>query len=133
MPKRAVIVALTAAALAVGVARAAAAQDAAEAAIILGGAGQSQAGAQRSLGAAIANSFNSAGNAIGAANAGTVARGHTSSTARPRTGAAQALAVSRDPLMGTHAPTYRLSNGASIRVSGGLRPEPGATCVKDCP
>jgi hypothetical protein len=109
----------------------AAAQDAAETAIILGGAGHS-AGAQGSLGAGIANSLNAAANTIQTANAGT-ARGPTSSTARPRARAAQATLVSGDPLAGTNAPTYEVANGASIRVSGGLRPEPGATCVKNCP
>jgi hypothetical protein len=131
MAKRAGL-AVLAAGLSLGVIRVASAQDAAETAIILGGTGQS-AGAQRSLGAGIANSFNAAANTIGTASAGRVAQGQTSSTSRPRARAAQAPLVSGDPLAGTNAPTYNEPNGASIRVSGGLIPKPAITCVKDCP
>src|SRR5579864_6624161 len=134
MAKRTIPVVLAAAVIAIGMVRTAGAQDAAESAIILSGGGPSQAGAQRSLSAAIANGFNSAGSAIGAANGNTVVRRHTSWTARPRDRAARATAVSplSDPLADTNAPTYQLANGASIRVSGGLRPEPNTTCVRNC-
>jgi hypothetical protein len=36
-------------------------------------------------------------------------------------------------LEGTDAPTYRLGNGASIRVSGTLIQDSGTSCVKNCP
>ena len=43
------------------------------------------------------------------------------------------LRAAVDPLAGTSAPTYRLSNGASIRVSGdGFTPAAGARCVRNC-
>jgi hypothetical protein len=35
-------------------------------------------------------------------------------------------------LKGTDAPTYRVSSGASISVSGRLIQGPGATCVHNC-
>jgi hypothetical protein len=124
--------AVMAAVLWLGGARVAAAQDAAESAIILGGVEHS-AGAQSGLGAGIANSLNAAGNSIRTANTATEAQGQKSSAARPRARTAQAALVSGDPLTGTNAPTYAVAGGASIRVSGGLRPEPGATCIKDCP
>jgi hypothetical protein len=113
----------------VGASGDAVAQDAAESAIILSGVGHSQGSAQRSLGSAVANSINSAANTVRTTNA---------RPARSRRGhhAAQAFTIAPgnvDPLEGTDAPTYQLSNGASIRVSGGLRPVPQAACVKDCP
>jgi hypothetical protein len=133
MAQRIVLVLLASAALPVGPVSTAAAQDAAEAAI-LGGSGQAQAGASRSLGTAMSNSLNAAANAIGG---GTPNRGgtHSSSAAIARVRPAQAMIgspVSSDPLAGTDAPTYRLGNGSSIRVSGGLIPAANAACVRDC-
>lgn len=106
----------------------AAAQDAAETAIILGGTGASQGRAQKSLGSSIARSMGRAANAVASTN------GHGSSPAprRPRhakskTGGHFAIALPGDvdPLSATDAPTYKLENGASIRVSGGLRRNTG--------
>jgi hypothetical protein len=55
---------------------------------------------------------------------------------RPRKagGFAIALPADVDPLETTDAPTYVLGNGASIRVSGGLRqPAQPAACTTACP
>jgi hypothetical protein len=38
-----------------------------------------------------------------------------------------------DPLERTDAPKYELSNGASIRVSGGFRRPASAPCEGECP
>lgn len=119
--------------LSVGVFQEAVAQDAAETAIILGGVGHAQRGAS-SLGAAISQSFNNAGNAFRAPSARTVSHRPVSAAARSR--AAHAVPVveeSGDPFEGTNAPIYRLGNGASISASGGLTPEPNVRCVRDCP
>lgn len=100
------------------------AQDAAETAIILGGTGASQGRAQRALGSSISRSMGNAANAVAVAN-------QRSSYPTPRrqrrvntkTGGHFAIALPGDvdPLETTDAPTYRLTNGTSIRVSGGLR------------
>lgn len=122
--------ALCGALLAVGVPGAAAAQDAAETAQILAGTGQSQGGAARSLGGNISQSMNAASNAVRAARSGDApASGHRAAAAPQPFGIPENV----DFLEGTDAPTYRLGNGASIRVSGGLIAAPATTCVKDCP
>ncbi len=41
--------------------------------------------------------------------------------------------ASGDPLFGTDATTYRLWNGAIMRVSGVLWPSDAATCIAYCP
>lgn len=106
------------------------AQDAAESAILLGGSGTAQARAQRSLGSAIARSMGGAANAIRATSRAMPV--HARHNAR-RERTAIAIPGHVDPLEGTDAPTYRLENGASIRVSGGLRPGPQAACASGCP
>lgn len=121
-----------------------AAQDAAETAIILSGTGQAQGRAQRSLGQSISASMGNAANAVAATNR---ARSQAP-TYRPRarhsgkTGNfAIALPGDVDPLERTDAPSYALANGASIRVSGGLRrspplvtePDAAARCSGPCP
>lgn len=102
----------------------AAAQDAAETAVILSGTGQAQGRAQRSLGQSIARSM---GNAADAVAATTQARAPAPSNRRQarRSGGAGNFAIALpgdvDPLERTDAPRYDLANGATIRVSGGLR------------
>lgn len=111
------------------------AQDAAESAIILGGSAHSQVRAQRSLGAAVANSLGGASNVIASTNARSAAHENVTSNSRPDQRRAQALTAvppTGDPLKGIAAPTYKLSNGSSIRVSGGLRPAAQTTCVRYC-
>lgn len=111
-----------------------AAQDAAETAIILSGTGQGTGKASRSLGGSITRSMGNAANAINATNR---ARAQTPRSYRPQarrsrrggggSGFAIALPADVDPLETTDAPSYALENGATIRVSGGLRRpvEPG--------
>lgn len=101
------------------------AQDAAETAIILGGTGNAQGRAQRSLGSAIARGM---GNAAGAVAATTPARTpHGSTTQRSRShGRTQGnfaipLPGDVDPLAKTDAPSFKVGSGATLRVSGGLR------------
>jgi hypothetical protein len=123
------VAAICAAVLSVGVSCNALAQDAAETAIILSGSGHSQGGAARSLGSAISGSMDRAAATIEAS------RGGPYPANRRGAGTAHAPYVilgKGDPLAGTGEPTYRLSNGASIRVSGRLVQAPGTACVKDC-
>ena len=131
MAKRAVLAAL-ATMLWAGMFHQAMAQDGAETAIILGGAGHAQAGGS-SLGAAISRSFDSVGKALGRSSARAVP--HRPVYRMPRQRAAHAVAAMRetgDPFKGTDAPIYRLGNGAAISATGGLTPPPGARCVRDC-
>lgn len=119
-----------AALLSVGVSGNAAAQDAAETAQILSGTGQSQGRASRSLGSAISQSMNAARDAI----ATTRAAEPVTSRRRFRTAhEPYPIPANVDGLAGTDAPTYRLGNGSSIRVSGRLLQAPGTSCVSDCP
>ena len=103
------------------------AQDAAETAIILSGTGQGTGKASRSLGGSISRSMGNAANAINATNR---ARAQAPRSYRPQArrsrrgggaGFAIALPADVDPLETTDAPSYALENGATIRVSGGLR------------
>lgn len=133
MAKRAFLAAV-ATMLAVGVFHPAAAQDAAETAAILGGAGPSHSGAS-SLSAAISRTFENAGNAFRAPSARPVSHRAAYRPARPRA-VAHAVADAResgDPFEGTGAPIYRMGNGASISATGGFTPAADARCVKDCP
>jgi hypothetical protein len=132
MTKRAILAAL-AATFSIGAIHAAAAQDAAETAAILGGVGHA-GGSANSLGAAISRSFNNAGRAIGGSSVRTVSHTPASAAARHRvTHAVPVREASGDPFEGMNAPIYKLGNGASISASGGLTQEPNVSCVKDCP
>ncbi len=100
------------------------AQDAAETAIILGGTGAAQGRAQKSLGSAISRSMGNAANVLAAQRRAQQGVPHTPTRRPHRRGGAHfsiALPADVDPLANTDAPTYDLANGASIRVSGGLR------------
>lgn len=123
------LLAIGAAVLACGVAGGASAQDAAESAMILNGVGTGQAEAQRRMGASVSRSINSATNAVratgGAAPVRTRRRGNSAVSVGP-------VPATGDPLEGTDAPSYTLSNGASIRVSGTLRTDPGTRCTQGC-
>ncbi|MEP2612538.1 hypothetical protein [Marinobacter alexandrii] len=98
---------------------AAAAQDAAETAIILSGTGQGQARAAKSLGSSAAGSIGRAANAVSI----TQSQRSSPRRSRKRKGGhfSIALPADVDPLEGTDAPSYLLDNGSTIRVSGGLR------------
>lgn len=98
---------------------AAAAQDAAETAIILSGTGQAQTRAAKSLGSSAAGGIGRAANAV------SITQSQRSSPRRARSRKSGhfsiALPADVDPLEGTDAPSYLLENGSTIRVSGGLR------------
>ncbi|MCT2559374.1 hypothetical protein N0B51_10330 [Tsuneonella sp. YG55] len=100
------------------------AQDAAETAIILGGTGAAQGRAQKSLGSAISRSMGNAANVLATQRRARQGAPHRASP-RPRRHAGANFAIALpgdvDPLAETDAPRYDLANGASIRVSGGLR------------
>lgn len=116
--------------LAAGYADDVSAQDAAETAQILSGVGHSQGAASRSLGSAVSRRMNAANNAITA----TQQAGRTAPRSRPHLARVGAPTPSGgDLLEGTKAPTYKLGNGASIRVSGRMTRAPGTSCVKECP
>ena len=114
----------TAVVLAAGVA----AQDAAETAVILSTTGPSTGGASRSLGQNITQGIGGAAAAVAATNN---AR-RSGNGARPATRGGNTIAATGDPLEDTDASTYRLGNGATIRVSGGMRPATGTVCVEHC-
>lgn len=113
--------ALTATGTTANVARA---QAAAETAIITSGTGAPQARAARGLGSAISGALRRGGTTIRVQPRG-VRRGS------PRQGQDQALPEG-DPLEGTDAPAYTLSNGTTIRVSGGMRNAPSTRCTANC-
>ena len=108
----------------------AAAQAAAETAVILSGTGQGTGSAARSMGSAVANSINNAANQIQATRNG----GGGSGQGQSRTAqAGYVITVGGDALEGTDAPTYQMGNGASIRTSGSLRRPAAPTCSQNCP
>ena len=101
------------------------AQAAAETAIILGGTGTGQHRAQKSLGAAVGGAIGRAANAI--PSRGSSGPQGVRTSAPRRSSAANggkfsiALPGDVDPLENANVETHALSNGASIKVSGGLR------------
>jgi hypothetical protein len=98
--------------------------------VILSGSGQSTGRASRSLGSAISGSMNAAAREIQATRNAAPA---PSFRRRRAPGAAgQVIPPDADMLEGTDAPTYRLGNGASIRVSGRLIQGAGTTCAENC-
>ena len=100
------------------------AQAAAETAIITSGTGAPQARAARGLSSAISGALRRGSTTIRVQPRG-VRRGS------PRQGQDQALPEG-DPLEGTDAPAYTLSNGTTIRVSGGMRDAPSTRCTANC-
>ena len=108
----------------------AAAQDAAETAAVLSGSSQTGK-ASRSLGDAVAGSIGSATQQLRNQNARrTTTRARTRST-RQGSAPVQTLA-SGDPLENTDAAAYKVSSGATIRVSGRLNPSSAAKCSQNC-
>lgn len=110
---------------------AAAAQDAAESALILGGTGQATGSAQRNLGRSITGSINRASSALSTTRQARSVRPHAPSRRRGG-GGGYAVPAGFDALEGTDAETYDLANGSAIRVSGGFRPGQGSHCVENC-
>ena len=104
------------------------AQDAAETAIILSGTGAAQGKASRPLGSAAAISMGAAANAIRpVARPAPVIRRSSRRDQQVIT-----LAGDVDALENTESPTYKLANGASIRVSGRLRTQTATVCDDAC-
>lgn len=127
-----VILPIQAALLAFVLAVPASAQVAAETATILSGTGQATGRASRDLGSAVSGSINNAASQIRATQDGAAAPGrYRSRSAAQAEG--YAITSGGDALEGTDAPTYRMGNGASIRVSGSLRKSTAATCSENCP
>lgn len=107
-----------------------AAQDAAETAVILSGS-SGQGKAANSFGNAVRGSVNSAADAIRAAQR---QPSRTNARTRNRRGPLeiQASIPSNDPLENTDATRFQTGSGATISVSGRLRPSASARCVENC-
>ena len=108
------------------------AQAAAEEAVVLSGTSSGTGRASSELGNAISGS-------IGGATATIRTIPRSAPRGAPRRSRAGAvvvdgpLAADSDPLENTDAPAYQLSNGATIRVSGGMRNSASAKCKLNCP
>ena len=108
------------------------AQVAAEEAVVVSGTSAGTGRASSDLGSAISGSLNSATRTIQS-----IPRRAPRGTSRRSRGGAVVvgapLAADSDPLENTNAPAYELSNGATIRVSGGMRNSASAHCRLNCP
>ena len=120
------------AALAVSVSHAseAQAQVAAEEAVVVSGTSAGTGRASRGLRNAVRGSINGATAQIRSIPRGTPRRSTPRSRAAPAN--AGALPADSDPLENTDAPAYQLSNGATLRVSGGMRNSAAARCTQNC-
>ena len=107
-----------------------AAQDAAETAVILSGS-SGQGKAANSLGNAVRGSVNSAADAIRAAQRNS---SRSNARARNRRGPVQIQTAipTNDPLEDTDATRFQTGSGATISVSGRMRPSAAARCVENC-
>lgn len=107
----------------------AAAQDAAETAVILSGSGAAQSRAGGAMGSAISGAMNrAAGNISGTASP----RQSHRKKARGSAAVGGEVPAGVDPLEGSDAETLTTDTGATVSVSGGFRPsararEPQAT------
>ena len=108
-----------------------AAQDAAETAVILSGSsGQSKAA--NSLGNAVRGSVNSAADAIRAVPRNSSNRSTARTGNRRGPVQIQTAIPTNDPLENTDATRFQTGSGATISVSGRMRPSAGARCVENC-
>ena len=107
----------------------ASAQDAAETAVILSGS-SGQGKAANSLGNAVSGSVNSAADAIRS----TPRKPNRTATRRSnRRGPVQIQTLpTNDPLEGTDATSFQTGSGATISVSGRMRPSASARCIENC-
>lgn len=123
------IIGALALALAVSAPQSASAQDAAETAVILSGS-SGQGKAANSLGNAVRGSVNSAANAVRS----TPANNRRNATRRNRRGAPVQVQTlpTNDPLENTDATRFTTGSGATISVSGSMRPSASARCVENC-
>lgn len=105
------------------------AQDAAETAVILSGS-SGQGKAANSLGNAVRGSVNSAANTIRS----TPRKPNRAATRRNnRRGPVQIQTIpSNDPLEDTDATRFQTGSGATISVSGRMRPSATARCIENC-
>ncbi|TWJ06589.1 hypothetical protein [Altererythrobacter ishigakiensis] len=106
------------------------AQAAAEEAVVLSGTSAGTSRASRDLGNAVGGSIRGATRAIS-----TIPRAAPRGSPRRSRGGVVVdgpLAADSDPLENTNAPAYQLSNGATIRVSGGMRNSASAKCKLNC-
>ncbi len=114
------------------------AQDAAESATILSGTGQGTGAAARDMGGAVRDSISGAADAIAAtrsarsnaSGSGSSSRGSSSRSSGASTG--YWITSDVDALEGFAVPTYRLNNGAILKVSGILMATPDAACLRNC-
>ncbi|MXO96516.1 hypothetical protein GRI34_08830 [Erythrobacter aquimaris] len=112
-----------------GLSTPAAAQVAAEEAMILSGA-SGQGSAQRALSDSITGSVNSAAQALRAANSASSA-GTGPSSGSNSAGYAGSIPEG-DPLENTDAKAYQVQGGARIKVSGSFRPSQSTSCEQNC-
>lgn len=123
---------------AIAVAQPSFAQDAAESAVILSGTGERTGAAARSLGANSAGAIDRATNALRETRSGGANRSRRGRGAAASQSPAAAVSTSHrvyysgDPLEFMDVPTYRLSNGQSLRLSGSFIAIPPTECVKNC-
>jgi hypothetical protein len=119
--------------LSVGAPGSAAGQESGETAQINSGILQQQAGAERSLSAAIEQRMRASGDVLSAQRGAQGAAGRSASRP-PVSYQPYTIPANIDPLAGTDAPTYRiLGNGAVFRFSWSLSPSPNAVCIAFCP
>ena len=108
-----------------------AAQDAAETAVILSGSsGQSKAA--NSLGNAVRGSVNSAADAIRAVPRNSANRSTARTGNRRGPVQIQTAIPTNDPLENTDATRFQTGSGATISVSGRMRPSAAARCIENC-
>ncbi|WP_100259749.1 hypothetical protein [Qipengyuania seohaensis] len=115
--------------LGAGLSTPAAAQVAAEEAMILSGA-SGQGSAQRALSDSITGSVNSAAQALRAANSAS-SGGAGQSSGGNSAGYAGSIPEG-DPLENTDVKAYQVQGGARIRVSGNFRPSKSTSCEQNC-
>ncbi|MFN2098952.1 hypothetical protein [Altererythrobacter sp. MF3-039] len=105
----------------------AAAQAAAETAVLTGTTGSATAKGSRSVGSAMGGAMSRAGNRIRS-------RGNSRNTRSRRGGNAEGATIGTgDVLEGSDAETHAMDNGASVRVSGGLRPRAARNETSEAP
>lgn len=129
--------ALTAAFFGVLVATPCAAQDAVESATILSGVGERTGAASRSLGGAATGAMDGAAEAIRATRSGRAGVSRRSNRGgnnggRNLASVGYTIPADIDPLENFAVPTYRLSNGLQLRVSGTFIAIPPTSCVSNC-
>jgi len=115
-----------------------AAQVAAEEAVILSGTGSGTGEASREMGNAVRGSISSANDALSAINSrrSSAQRRRTPARGTPRQSSGRNVGYwitsDVDALDRYAVPTFRMNNGAILKVSGTLHPTRDATCLRNC-